>query len=133
MKIDKNLLVSVDTSPTPVNCTSKINWIENMLTIGIPDYRKYIVTFVLAPYFINVKRLSIGESHSSILNWLYSKCDPIKRLDLSKKEFDCKIKYALKSCMQKKHWLPKSLNNIKKEHLMLFKIDYLQHIVRMTL
>jgi hypothetical protein len=89
-----------------------IGWIEKLLDNGLKDYRKYTITFILAPYLINVKNQSYGESFSIIQNWLYSKCIPQRPLDNPRKDFDRRIKDSIESCI-KKGWRPTSLDKLK--------------------
>jgi hypothetical protein len=60
----------------------KIPWIETLLQIPISDHRKYALWRVLAPYLINIKKLSYEDALSVIRVWL-DKCDKIKPLDFS--------------------------------------------------
>ena len=56
-------------------------WIEHLLLeTPIPDLRKLVVGLVLAPYLINVKKLSIQESYTIIKNG-FDKCNKLERLD----------------------------------------------------
>jgi Primase X len=51
-----------------------IPWIEKLLKTPIEDYRKNTVSLILAPYIINVKKLSYDVALNIINNWL-SKCN----------------------------------------------------------
>src|ERR687890_678485 len=57
-----------------------IKWIELLLETPIPDYRKNAISLILAPYLINVKKLTYDDAFNIIKDWL-NKCDSIKRLD----------------------------------------------------
>ena len=43
-----------------------IDWIERLLQMPLPEHRKYCIWRIFAPYFINVKHLSFGDSYDSI-------------------------------------------------------------------
>ena len=60
------------------NC-KKIRWIETLLQIPISDHRKYALWRIIAPYLINVKKLSYEDALSIISGWL-NKCDKSKSL-----------------------------------------------------
>jgi hypothetical protein len=67
-------------------------WIEKLLETPIDDFRKNAVNLILAPYLINVKKLSYDAALNIINNWL-SKCAKLRRLD---QNFDYTVRYALK-------------------------------------
>ena len=86
-------------------------WIDKkILANQFEDYRKIIVDLILAPYLINIKKLSYQESYQIIRKWL-DKCDTLKELDHSCK-FDSRIAYALKIASNKRIG-PMSLYRIK--------------------
>lgn len=84
-------------------------WIEQILQTSFEDCRKIIVDLILAPYLINIKKLSYQESYRIIRKWL-DKCDTLKELDSCK--FDSRIAYALKIASNKRIG-PMSLYRIK--------------------
>jgi hypothetical protein len=45
-------------------------WIEKLLQTQIADYRKSAVSLILAPYLINIKRISYKDAFNIINNWL---------------------------------------------------------------
>ena len=70
-----------------------IPWIEKLLQIAIEDYRKNAVGLILAPYLINVRKLTFDEAFTIIQKWL-DKCSTGKRrLDFNSKYL---IRYNLK-------------------------------------
>jgi hypothetical protein len=71
---------------------NSIPWIEKLLDTPIDDYRKNAVSLILAPYLINVKRLSYEAAMNIINSWL-SRCGKLRQLD---QNFDYTIRYALK-------------------------------------
>ena len=74
-------------------------WVEHLIQTPIPDFRKLVIDLVLAPYLINVRKLSFEESYSIIKNWL-DKCHDLENLD-NQRNFEYRIKYALKNAMNK--------------------------------
>jgi Primase X len=99
--------------------TNSVGWIERLLNTGLNDHRKYAITFILAPYLINIKNQGYGESFNNIQNWLYSKCEPLRQLDSTQRDFDRRIKDSLDSCMRK-GWKPISLGRLKGENKDLY-------------
>ena len=69
-----------------------ISWIEKLLETPIADYRKNAVSLILAPYLINIKKLSYDAASNIINSWL-SKCGELRQLD---QNFDYTVRYALK-------------------------------------
>ena len=47
-----------------------IPWIEKLLQTPIDDYRKNAVSLILAPYLINIKKLSYDHALNIINSWL---------------------------------------------------------------
>jgi hypothetical protein len=47
-----------------------IAWIEKLLQTPIDDYRKNAVSLILAPYLINIKKLSYDHALNIINSWL---------------------------------------------------------------
>lgn len=96
---------------------NEIWWIEKLLQIPLENGRKRIIDLVLAPYLINIKKLSYDESYQIIKLWL-DKCDTLKPLDSN---FTYRIKYAIKSAINKRipnmklETLKEKYNNIYSE------------------
>ena len=57
-----------------------IDWIEQLLQTPLPEHRKYRIWRIFAPYFINVKHLSVDDSYDKIYQWL-DRCNELKQLD----------------------------------------------------
>jgi hypothetical protein len=87
---------------------SKIGWIEKLLQIPIPDHRKYAIWRILAPYLINIRKMSESEAFRIIVEWLY-KCNSLRRLDFPRNYL---VKYNIKSA-RKSGYLPISFDNMK--------------------
>lgn len=76
--------------------STPIPWIERLLGRGLPDHRKYVISIVLVPYFINIKDLPKEDAVSRINQWL-SKCNTCKPLD-STYDFDSSLNYYINRC-----------------------------------
>ena len=61
------------------NHNHKIRYIETLLQIPISDHRKYALWRIVAPYLINIRKLSQEDAVGIIREWL-NKCDKLKPL-----------------------------------------------------
>jgi hypothetical protein len=59
----------------------------------IDDYRKNAVNLILAPYLINVRKVSYDVALNIINSWL-GKCGKLRQLD---QDFNYMVRYALKT------------------------------------
>ena len=57
-------------------------WIEKLLKTPIEDFRKNATNLILAPYLMNIKKLSYQESFNILIEWL-KRCDSIRKLDFN--------------------------------------------------
>jgi Primase X len=73
-----------------------IPWIEKLLQTPIDDYRKNAVNLILAPYLINIKKLSYDHALNIINSWLI-KCGKLRQPD---QNFDYMVRYALKNSVK---------------------------------
>ena len=71
--------------------SNSIRWIERLLQTPIEDYRKNAVSLILAPYLINIKKMSAIDAFSIIEEWL-KKCASLRLLDSN---FNYRVKYAI--------------------------------------
>ena len=62
--------------------TNTLFWIEKLLNTPILDFRKNAINLILAPYLINIKKLSYQESYNILIEWL-KRCDSIRKLDFN--------------------------------------------------
>jgi hypothetical protein len=76
-----------------------ITWIEKLLETPIDDYRKNAVNLILAPYLINIKKLSYDVALNIINSWL-SRCGELRKLD---QDFNYMVRYALKYSAKNGH------------------------------
>jgi hypothetical protein len=81
-------------NPTVSYQDNTIPWIEKLLQTPINDYRKNAVNLILAPYLINIKKLSYDTALNIINTWL-SRCGELRQLD---QDFNYLVRYALKYC-----------------------------------
>jgi hypothetical protein len=94
-----------------------IAWIEKLIDTPIDDYRKNAVSLILAPYLINVKRLSCDHAFNIINSWL-TKCGKLRQLDHS---FNYIVDYALKNS-KKKTQLPLRFETLKLKNKTLYDL-----------
>jgi hypothetical protein len=76
-----------------------VPWIEKLLQTPIDDYRKNAVSLILAPYLINIKKVSYDDALNIINNWLME-CGKSRQLD---QNFDYTVRYALKYSAKNGH------------------------------
>ncbi len=57
-------------------------WIEKLLKTPIGDFRKTSLSLILAPYLVNIKKLSYQQSFDILTDWL-QKCNSFKKLDFN--------------------------------------------------
>ena len=74
--------------------TNSVPYIERLLDMGISDYRKNVISLILAPYFVNIQHLSNTEAFGKIKEWVL-KCDKVRRLEPSEYYFDYLIGNAI--------------------------------------
>jgi hypothetical protein len=92
-------------------------WIETLLQTPICDHRKYVIWRIIAPYLINIKKVSYEEALNIIKDWL-GKCDKITPLDFS---VNNKIKVNL-TATAKVGYLPIGFSDLKSENRELYSI-----------
>lgn len=76
------------------DATNTISYVEKLLSIQIDNHRKFAISLILAPYFVNVRHLSIEGSFNRIEQWV-NDCAKLKRLEPSVEYFDNLIKYSI--------------------------------------
>ena len=87
---------------------------QKILANPFEDCRKIIVDLILAPYLINIKKLSYQESYQIIREWL-DKCNSLQKLDNYSNFVNYRIHYALKTAVSKGIG-PMSLYKIKTDN-----------------
>jgi hypothetical protein len=98
------------------SCGNDILWIEQLLQKGIPDYRKFTIWRILAPYLINTKKLSYEDAFGMIREWL-EKCNEISKLSFSP---ESKIKEGLNG--SSRGFFPISCTKLKTENEQLYNL-----------
>ena len=114
MKLKKKLEKQYRTAVGKVN---SIRWIEALLQTPIGDYRKNAMPLILAPYMVNIRKLSYGESFPILKNWLM-KCGELRPLDF---DFDYMIKNSLNTAIRKQR-LPMRLGTLKEKNRELYDL-----------
>ena len=99
------------------NTTKTIHWIEKLLQTPIADFRKNSISLILAPYLVNIKKLSYQESFDTLIEWL-KKCDAIRKLDFNPRYL---VKSALHTANQKRI-PPMKFETLKNKNLELYHI-----------
>ena len=94
-----------------------IFWIEKLLNTPISDFRKNATNLILAPYLVNIKKLSYQQSFDILTDWL-QKCNSFKKLDFNP---DYLVKYALTTAIEKRI-PPMKLVTLKDRNLELYNI-----------
>ncbi len=100
-------------SRTTTTTSHSIRWIDSLLETPIEDHRKYAMWRVIAPYLMNVRKLSHEEAFNVLRDWL-NKCHQLKRLDFNVNQ---KIKNDLESVIS---YRPISFSNLKEENRELY-------------
>lgn len=94
---------------------SRINWIEQLLSSPIEDYRKHCIILILSPYLINIKGISVEDAELVVMDWL-EKCNHLKSLDFEPR---CLLKKAVKVALNKKI-PPMKFNTLKEKNFTLY-------------
>jgi len=76
-------------SSEPVQMRRGATWVDRLLSNPIPDVRHRVVNLILAPYLVNVKRLSVDDAFKVITDYI-EKC---KSLNPDTKINETYIKY----------------------------------------
>jgi hypothetical protein len=100
--IDKKLKTEINQNKTrrrnginnSLNTTNTIPYVEKLLGRQIADHRKFVISLILAPYFINIQHLSYADSFVKIKQWTL-KCSEIRKLEPSIEYFDDLIKRSI--------------------------------------
>jgi hypothetical protein len=88
-------LSKYQSNTTKTKTSNSIQWIDKLLQNPIEDYRKNAVSLILAPYLINIKKMSVVDAFSTIKEWL-NKCALLRSLDSN---FSYRVKYALNTAV----------------------------------
>jgi Primase X len=94
-----------------------IPWIEKLTETPIEDYRKNAVNLILAPYLINIRKISDEDASNIINSWLIE-CGKLRPLDNNLKYT---VKYAIKNSVNKKQ-LPLRFDTLKQRNKILYDL-----------
>jgi hypothetical protein len=94
-----------------------ISWIESLLETPIEDHRKYAVWRILAPYLMNIKKLSYDEAFRVIKDWLI-RCDKVTPMNFNPND---RIKSSLRAALRVGYF-PISFNDLKIENRQLYDL-----------
>jgi hypothetical protein len=96
--------------------SNSIQWIDKLLQTPIEDYRKNAVSLILAPYLINIRKVPVTGSFSTIEGWL-NKCASLRTLDSN---FNYRVKYALNTAVES-GIPPMKLDTLKQKNRPLYE------------
>jgi len=94
-----------------------LSWIETLLQTPVSDFRKNAIGLILAPYLINIRKMSYDEAFQKLKDWL-DKCNELRRLDPN---FSYKIKYSLNAAIRKQQ-LPLKLTTLESKNKELYEM-----------
>jgi hypothetical protein len=103
------------------------SWVERLFQKPLGDFRKYCITFVFAPYFINVKGLSDLDTFDKITAWL-EKCRSIHRLDFSTSRIKYDIK-GVRKLQRKRRFITPSLPKLKVANPALYALLQRERVI----
>ena len=89
---------------------NQIKWIERLMENPVDDGRHRLLWLVIAPYLVNVKKLSLDEAYEEAKRY-FEECDRVKRL---RGRFDHRIRYYLQYAARK-NLRPLSLRSLREK------------------
>ncbi len=117
-----------NSNPQIQTYNNRIVWVERLLEKPLGDFRKYCVTFVFTPYFVNIKHVSDLDAFDRIRTWL-EKCRSVCRLDFNVKQ---RVQYDLKSVrrlQRARRFVKPSLSKLRVENPELYALLQKEKIV----
>lgn len=100
-----------------------ISYIEKLLNIPVVDHRKFVISLILAPYFVNIQHLSDSDSFSKIKQWALI-CNETRRLEPSVEYFE---DFIMRSLERVKNT---GIKPLKFEETLRYKNRELYHILK---
>ena len=91
--VDKKLKFEINQKKTTkkyhnsINDTNTIWYVEKLLSMQLADHRKFAISLILAPYFVNIQHLSDSASYVKIKQWALN-CNVIEKLKPCVEYFD---------------------------------------------
>ena len=114
----KEIQQKISYSESNLNESIRRKWIEDgLLKIGLNDYRKNTINLILAPYFINILKVSFEEASNIIEKWL-DICRTKRPLDFNAKRF---VNEALITAA-KSHYKPMALKTVKEKNYEVYQM-----------
>ncbi len=114
----KNNIITSGELRWHTNSNQVIPWIENLLKVPLPDYRKMVIWLLLTRYLINVQDINYEDAFSIIKKWVL-RCHEEKPLYPT--HFDSIIRERLKQAIKDKK-RPIGLSRLKRENTELYNL-----------
>jgi len=105
---------------------NSIPYVEKLLGLQLTNHRKFAVSLILAPYFVNIKCFSENESFNRIRGWAL-KCNEMKNLHPSVRFFEDLIKKSIQRAQ-----LNSEIKPMRFESTLKFKNSELYQLLRRT-
>jgi Primase X len=121
-ELKENERKKFDTSRIPTT-TNTLPYAESLLHMSIPDYRKFAISLILAPYFVNIQHLSDTEAFFRIKEWLL-KCSKVRNLEPSVAFFDDYTRKAIERARSS------GIKSLKFQHTLKVKNKTLYEMLR---
>ena len=93
------------------------NWIDILLDTPVPDGRHRIITYILAPYLINVRNLDTSKAIKILEDWV-ARCNSYKPMGGNMKAFVERACYEAHKLKRK----PKNLEYFKEKNKQLYRM-----------
>ncbi len=101
----------------PPSMLSSVKWIEKLLQTPIDDYRKHVRDLILVPYLVLNEGLTDEYQISDIVMEWADKCAAFRRLDPSRREFECGVRYRVRQIIRSDKKVPHmGLDTLKEEY-----------------
>jgi hypothetical protein len=97
-----------------------IPWIERLLQTPIEEYRKHARDLILVPYLVINKGLTDEDEICDIIMKWADKCDEVRRLDPSMREFEKRVYSRIDEVRRNRIWHMK-LETLKEKNYDLWK------------
>jgi hypothetical protein len=87
-------------------------WVEQLLSVGIPDFRKRAVSLILAPYLVHKRKLTDEQAHTIMMDWLTTRCSTVRELSFKPER---KVREALQQTRQSGGIMHMSYKTLQKQ------------------
>ena len=97
--VDRNLKsearsISMNRRRKNISDNNSIPYVEKLLSIRLTNHRKFAISLILTPYFVNIKCISENESFNKIKEWAL-RCNEVKTLHPSVIFFEALIRKSI--------------------------------------